>query len=93
MLLSVSTWVGYDLDGRTDINWKTSFILRLKEKKLAIQYYLKKLSKLKLNQLRDIKSMLQKEINSVSLDIKSFEEINKNNNFFSKNINNFINNK
>ncbi len=93
MLLSVSTWVGYDLDGRTDINWKTSFILRLKEKKLAIQYYLKKLSKLKLNQLRDIKSMLQKEINSVSLDIKSFEEINKNNNFFSKNINNFTNNK
>ena len=54
MLLSVSTWVGYDLDGRTDINWKTSFILRLKEKKLAIQYYLKKLSKPKVKSALEI---------------------------------------
>ena len=33
-MLGISTWVGYDLDGRSDINWRTSFILRLKEKNI-----------------------------------------------------------
>ena len=32
-LFAVSTWVGYDLDGRSDISWLDSFRLRLSEKK------------------------------------------------------------
>ena len=38
-LLGISTWVGYDLDGRSDINWRTSFILRLKEIRFIVGGY------------------------------------------------------
>ena len=30
-MVNVSTWVGYDLDGRSDISWTDSFRLRLRE--------------------------------------------------------------
>lgn len=32
-LATVATWVGYDLDGRTDITWRDSFLVRVKEKR------------------------------------------------------------
>ncbi|NLG74693.1 MAG: phosphoenolpyruvate carboxylase, partial [Xanthomonadaceae bacterium] len=35
-LATFASWVGYDLDGRTDINWAFSFIVRLKEKEAAL---------------------------------------------------------
>ena len=35
-LASIASWVGYDLDGRTDIKWDFSFRLRLKEKRAAL---------------------------------------------------------
>jgi len=35
-LVTFASWVGYDLDGRTDINWSFSFLVRLKEKALAL---------------------------------------------------------
>ncbi len=35
-----STWVGYDLDGRTDIQWQHSFRVRLNQKELQLQHYL-----------------------------------------------------
>ena len=34
---TIASWVGYDLDGRTDITWIDSFRLRLQEKKAALQ--------------------------------------------------------
>ena len=43
-LFAVSTWVGYDLDGRSDIGWLDSFKLRLSEKKTSLELYLKKLT-------------------------------------------------
>ena len=36
-IINCSTWVGYDLDGRTDIGWIDSFSLRLKEKLLMLE--------------------------------------------------------
>ena len=39
MMCAVSTWVGYDLDGRSDISWLDSFVLRLKEKKISLDLY------------------------------------------------------
>jgi len=36
-IINCSTWVGYDLDGRTDIKWIDSFIFRLEEKYLMLQ--------------------------------------------------------
>lgn len=38
-LPSLASWVGYDLDGRSDINWFESFALRLVEKATQLQRY------------------------------------------------------
>lgn len=35
-LATFASWVGYDLDGRTDIKWTFSFLVRLKEKQAAL---------------------------------------------------------
>lgn len=35
-LATVASWVGYDLDGRTDITWRNSFLVRLKEKRSSL---------------------------------------------------------
>ena len=35
-LATFASWVGYDLDGRTDIDWSYSFMLRLQEKRAAL---------------------------------------------------------
>jgi phosphoenolpyruvate carboxylase len=32
-LATIASWVGYDLDGRTDISWIASFVIRLQEKR------------------------------------------------------------
>ena len=37
--VGLATWVGYDLDGRTDIHWSASFHLRLKEKASQLGRY------------------------------------------------------
>ncbi|WP_169352798.1 phosphoenolpyruvate carboxylase [Thermodesulfatator atlanticus] len=38
-LITVASWVGYDLDGRRDIDWAKSFAFRLEERKLALNNY------------------------------------------------------
>lgn len=35
-----ATWVGYDMDGRTDIAWHTSLLYRLKEKSRQLGHYI-----------------------------------------------------
>jgi phosphoenolpyruvate carboxylase len=35
-LATIASWVGYDLDGRTDILWSRSFVLKLQEKHSAL---------------------------------------------------------
>jgi phosphoenolpyruvate carboxylase len=35
-LATIASWVGYDLDGRTDIKWHFSFLLKLQEKRAAL---------------------------------------------------------
>lgn len=45
-LLSLATWVGYDLDGRTDIHWGTTIRLRLEEKALQLFRYARTLASL-----------------------------------------------
>ena len=36
-IINCASWVGYDLDGRADINWIDSFYFRLKEKSLMLE--------------------------------------------------------
>ncbi len=38
-LMSIATWVGYDLDGRSDIHWGTSLAFRLTEKAMQLRHY------------------------------------------------------
>jgi len=45
-LMSVATWVGYDLDGRTDIHWGMSMRLRLEEKALQLSRYSQRLAEI-----------------------------------------------
>ncbi len=40
-----ATWVGYDMDGRTDIKWHTSIAYRLAEKALRLERYADTLAK------------------------------------------------
>lgn len=35
-LTTFASWVGYDLDGRTDIKWNYSFLVRLREKRASL---------------------------------------------------------
>ena len=51
-LFAVSTWVGYDIDGRSDISWLDSFRLRLSEKKTSLDLYIEKLLPLRSLTLR-----------------------------------------
>ena len=43
-LVSIASWVGYDLDGRTDIHWGTTLRLRLEEKALQLFRYSQRLA-------------------------------------------------
>ncbi len=38
-LASIASWVGYDLDGRTDIHWSATIQIRLQEKALQLHRY------------------------------------------------------
>lgn len=46
---TLASWVGYDLDGRTDIHWSQSFALRLQEKAVQLARYADELAKLAAN--------------------------------------------
>jgi phosphoenolpyruvate carboxylase len=35
-LATIASWIGYDLDGRTDIPWSRSFLLKLEEKQASL---------------------------------------------------------
>lgn len=48
-LPTLATWVGYDLDGRTDISWRQSLALRVREKACQFEYYLKRLQNAKIS--------------------------------------------
>lgn len=41
--ISLATWVGYDLDGRTDIHWGQSIRIRLEEKAAQLSRYVEQL--------------------------------------------------
>jgi phosphoenolpyruvate carboxylase len=45
-LLTVASWVGFDLDGRADINWNDSFCKRLKLAAMQVRYYRDRLTEI-----------------------------------------------
>ena len=88
-MLGVSTWVGYDLDGRSDISWLDSFYLRLLEKKIALEYYINLLNTLKLKEVEYILKKLKTELSFTKKEVDSFSDMKNNTKNFSNAINLF----
>ena len=73
-MIGVSTWVGYDLDGRSDISWIDSFCLRLREKAMALASYLEAIEALALAQLDDIAASIADERQRIDRALAGFEQ-------------------
>lgn len=56
--LSLATWVGYDLDGRTDIHWGDTLRIRLEEKAEQLRRYARALAGIVLTQGSDKQTAL-----------------------------------
>ncbi len=52
-LLTIASWVGYDLDGRSDIKWSDTFCKRLKLQALQLEQYLTDVQALRTDLGRD----------------------------------------
>ena len=68
-MLGVSTWVGYDLDGRSDISWSDSLSLRLREKLQALEIYHKDISDLGYAPLQSIADKIFAEMAACKIDL------------------------
>lgn len=60
VLPAIASWVGYDLDGRTDIHWSQSIALRLREKEAQLGYYAGRLKGLGADALAGLAERLEK---------------------------------
>jgi len=83
-LLSVASWVGYDIDGRSDINWTDTLYKRLRVQLFQLQHYLDSVRKIiAINKkpgtnrplrktLAKLESRLKLAINELSEEMKVF---------------------
>jgi len=70
-LLTVATWVGYDLDGRADIGWSVTFKQRMIVEKLALEDYLNILTELK--SLEDVQVRLRSSVKMLNEDLERLD--------------------
>ena len=70
-LLTVATWVGYDLDGRADIGWSVTLKQRMIVAKLALEDYTNVLMELEV--LDDVQDQLRASIEMLSEDLKRLD--------------------
>lgn len=66
-LVSVYSWVGYDIDGRTDITWGDALRLRLEEKSSQLSRYLKAAKNIEAKTGHDIATLLTAKIGEAEL--------------------------
>ena len=66
-LLTVATWVGYDLDGRADISWSVTVKQRMIIQKLALDDYLKVL--VEIEPLKDVQQLLHEMVKTLKEDL------------------------
>lgn len=74
--ISLASWVGYDLDGRTDISWNESLKIRLFEKKKQFKYYAEQLTAIGIQHIElanRLLKQLQTAIEIVSRQIEAFQ--------------------
>lgn len=76
-LTKLYSWVGYDIDGRTDIGWADAIRLRLSEKHAQLLRYRQSVESINLSHskaLADLKSMLTRASESTEQDLAFFKE-------------------
>ncbi len=77
-LVSVYSWVGYDIDGRTDITWGDALRLRLEEKSTQLGRYLKAAKKIQAHTGNKTAAKLVEKIDaaeqSAQRDLELFNE-------------------
>ena len=83
-VLGVATWVGYDLDGRTDISWIDSFSFRLYEKIESLKNYKDAMEKISHPEVSKIKLKIEKELIRNEKIFSKFKSLKKNKNDFNE---------
>ncbi|MCW8914948.1 MAG: phosphoenolpyruvate carboxylase [Magnetovibrio sp.] len=78
-LLSVASWVGYDLDGRADIGWSDTLSMRLDVERLALQSYVDNLQGLgadaAVTMLQNAIKTLDADLARLDLDPESIDQV------------------
>lgn len=70
-LLTVASWVGYDLDGRADIRWSDTLSIRMGVEKLALESYIDNLTALGTDgAIGQAKALLQTTLTHLDGDIE-----------------------
>ena len=70
-LLTVASWVGYDLDGRADIRWSDTLSMRMGVEQLALKEYLESVEDLGSGaELDKIKALLNSTLDHVTADME-----------------------
>ncbi|HEY9163732.1 MAG TPA: phosphoenolpyruvate carboxylase, partial [Magnetovibrio sp.] len=73
-LLTVASWVGYDLDGRADIRWSDTLSIRMGVEKLALESYIENLEALGSDEaIKQAKALLQNTLNLLGGDIERLD--------------------
>lgn len=80
-MLGVASWVGYDLDGRSDISWADSFKLRLSEKAQALALYVAALDGI--DAAQTVRDKLLREHDATLADIDRFAKLDHSSDDFS----------
>ena len=68
-LLTVASWVGYDLDGRADIRWSDTLSMRMGVERLALTGYLDSLSGLDGEAVVQAQAILRQAIDTIDADL------------------------
>ncbi|HEY9078465.1 phosphoenolpyruvate carboxylase [Magnetovibrio sp.] len=69
-LLTVASWVGYDLDGRADIRWSDTLSMRMGVERLALQDYLSNLDAIGGADVAEAQALLRTALDELDGDIE-----------------------
>ena len=70
-LLTVASWIGYDLDGRADIRWSDTLSMRMGVEQLALKEYIVSVDELGAGaELDEIKALLSNTLDHVTADME-----------------------
>ena len=89
VMIGVSTWVSYDLDGRSDIGWLDTLMVRVREKHQALLIYCDALSSYDEPAVRSLRDRLQKEAQACLDAISSFDKLSQSDDEFAAIFNQF----